>query len=89
MKIVMLTMVSLKIVKSVSMLKEVMVLVMVILVDLLLLMEFMLVGLLLDLLEDVNLVLLMPLPEIVTSEIGLGKRLESNLIYYPMQMHML
>merc|ERR1711936_187449 len=52
-------------------------------------MEFMLVWLLLDLLEDVNLVLLMPLPELVTSEIGLGKRLEFNLIYYPKQMFML
>merc|ERR1719195_1299562 len=62
MKIVMLTMVSLKIAKSVSMLKEVMVHAMVILV------------------------LLMPLPELVTSEIGLGKRLEFNLIYYPKQM---
>merc|ERR1712062_682368 len=74
MKIVMLTMVSLKIVKSVSMPKEVMVLVMVIL---------------LDLLEDVNLVLLMLLPELVTSEIGLEKRLEFNLIYYSKQMLML
>merc|ERR1711993_4027 len=88
MKIVTLTMVSLKIAKSVSMPKEVMAHAMVILVDLLLLMEFMLVRLLLDLLEDVNLVLLMPLPELVTSEIGLGKRLEFNLIYYPKQMFM-
>merc|ERR1711993_205630 len=61
MKIVTLTMVSLKIAKSVSMLKEVMALAM------------------------VNLVLLMPLPELVISEIGLGKRLEFNLIYYPKQ----
>merc|ERR1719351_578539 len=61
MKIVTLTMVSLKIAKSVSMPKEVMVLAMVILV------------------------LLMPLPEQVTSEIGLGKKLEFNLIYYPQQ----
>merc|ERR1719336_865430 len=62
MKIVTLTMVSLKIAKSVSMPKEVMAHAMVILVD------------------------LMPLPELVTSEIGLGKRLEFNLIYYPKQM---
>merc|ERR1719328_1084851 len=55
MKIVTLTMVSLKIAKSVSMQKEVMAHAMVILVDLLLLMEFMLVCLLLDLLDDVNL----------------------------------
>merc|ERR1711988_1431676 len=58
MKIVTLTMVSLKIAKSVSMPKEVMAHAM------------------------VNLVLPMPLPEQVTSEIGLGKRLEFNLMLF-------